>query len=104
MLRVITPRNLCLAAAAFGLVVSLVATRPASSPEVSGLQRALFWPSVPGFLLAELVLPRKYTIFYCYGEPPPHRDEVVRSGAVALNTLFWPSLVGLIWASTHRLF
>ncbi len=42
-----------------------------------------------------------YTAFYCYGEPPPHRDEIVRSAVIVLNTLFWPSLVGLGFAATY---
>jgi hypothetical protein len=87
--------------AAFGLTASLVATSPVASERVSVLHTASFWCSVPGALLSQLMLPRKYTVFYCFGEPPPHQTEIGRSAVVASNTLFWPGLLACVFGSTY---
>ena len=73
------PRFMCLIAAIFGLVVSVVATTPFDSASLTPLRCACFWPSIPGAYLSHLVLPEKYTMLYCFTEPPPERNAIVRS-------------------------
>jgi hypothetical protein len=40
-------------------------------------------------------------MLYCFTEPPPERNAIVRSAVIALNTLFWPFVVGLGLAGAY---
>ena len=57
----------------------------------------------PAWLLSSAVLPTRYAYIICEGTPPSDLGRVTGTTLVFFNTLFWTSLVALLYVSVRRL-